>query len=172
MILTQMKYLFTVLATLTLGFAITGCANKKDHANIPGIDGDYVLGTPLADRTEGSSFLSNKVIKGKFQPIYFGFDSFAVSDSEMMKLGQVADGLHGMKNDVIIAGFTDDRGTEEYNRGLGERRALAVRQALIGLGINGSRIQTVSFGKELPADPGSGEEAWAKNRRAEFGIIK
>lgn len=166
-----MKRLLTVFATLAMGLAITGCANKKGQS-IPGIDGDYVLGTPLADRVEGSPFFSDSVVKGRFDPVYFAYDSFTVSDAEMMKLGQVADSMRGMKNDVIIAGFTDDRGTEEYNRGLGERRALAVRQSLIGLGVKGSRIQTVSFGKEMPADPGYGDAAWAKNRRAEFGVIK
>jgi peptidoglycan-associated lipoprotein len=73
---------------------------------------------------------------------------------------------------LIVAGFTDDRGTEEYNRGLGERRALAVRQALINAGMPAGRIQTVSFGEEMPADSGSSEAAWAKNRRAEFGVVK
>jgi peptidoglycan-associated lipoprotein len=73
---------------------------------------------------------------------------------------------------LIIAGFTDERGTEEYNRGLGERRALAVREALISQGISGGRIQTVSFGEEMPANPGSGEAAWAANRRAEFGVVR
>jgi peptidoglycan-associated lipoprotein len=77
-----------------------------------------------------------------------------------------------MSKDIIIAGFTDERGTEEYNRGLGERRAQAVRDALIGMGVNGARLQTVSFGEDMPADPGSGEEAWAKNRRAEFGVVR
>jgi peptidoglycan-associated lipoprotein len=75
-------------------------------------------------------------------------------------------------NDVIVAGFTDERGTEEYNRGLGERRALAVREALIGMGIGGGRVQTVSFGEEMPLASGSYEAAWAANRRAEFGVIR
>jgi len=167
-----MKNRLLLIIPLAVGFALSGCATKKSGEAIPGVDGDYVLGTPLSERVEGSPFFSNKVTKGRFAPIYFGYDSFTVSDAEFVKLGAVADGMRGMKNDVIIAGFTDDRGTEEYNRGLGERRALAVREALIGLGIKGSRLQTVSFGKEMPADPGSGEAAWAKNRRAEFGVIK
>ena len=73
---------------------------------------------------------------------------------------------------VILAGFTDERGTAEYNRGLGERRAQAVRQALIEKGLPASRIQTVSFGAEMPVDSASNESAWAKNRRAEFGVTK
>lgn len=84
----------------------------------------------------------------------------------------VADFARGSGNTIIIAGFTDERGTPEYNRGLGERRALSVREELIRLGVNGGRLQTVSFGAEMPADPGSGEAAWAKNRRAEFGVVR
>ena len=75
-------------------------------------------------------------------------------------------------NTIILAGFTDERGTPEYNRGLGERRAQAVRDALIHAGADGSRIQTVSFGAEMPADSGSSESAWAKNRRGEFGVVR
>ena len=105
-------------------------------------------------------------------PVQFGFDSFEVSGSEMGKVQAVADHMRSSKQDVIIAGFTDERGTEEYNRGLGERRALAVREALIGMGIGGGRVQTVSFGEEMPVNPGSGEAAWAANRRAEIGLIR
>jgi len=84
----------------------------------------------------------------------------------------VAGAMKRMPNNIIVAGFTDNRGTEEYNRGLGERRAEAVREALIGMGVNASRLQTVSFGADMPADPGDSEAAYAKNRRAEFGVVK
>jgi len=80
--------------------------------------------------------------------------------------------MKSSQNTIILAGFTDERGTAEYNRGLGERRAQAVRSALISLGADGNKLQTVSFGAEMPADPGSGESAWAKNRRTEFGVVK
>ena len=166
-----MKHLLFLAAALVFVSGFAGCAKKSDQLTT-GVDGDYVVGTPLSERRDGSAFFSDKVIKGKFEPVYFAYDSFEVSDQQLVNVGQVADALRGMKNDIIIAGFTDDRGTEEYNRVLGEKRALAVRQALIGLGVNAGRIQTVSFGMEMPADPGSGDAAWAKNRRAEFGIIK
>ena len=80
--------------------------------------------------------------------------------------------MKSMSQTVIIAGFTDERGTEEYNRGLGEKRAQSVRDALISKGVSGGRIQTVSFGEEMPADSGNNESAWAMNRRAEFGVVK
>lgn len=71
----------------------------------------------------------------------------------------MAESLRSSGQTVIIAGFTDDRGTEEYNRSLGERRALAVRQALIAKGIAARKVQTVSFGKEMPLDTASNETA-------------
>lgn len=146
------------------------CATKKDR--YAGVDGDFVSGVPLPDRADGASYLGGNVSKGQFPPVQFGYDSFEVSASEMPKVQSVAQSMKGSKNDLIIAGFTDERGTEEYNRGLGERRALAVREALIKQGVNGGRIQTVSFGEEMPVDAGGGESAWAANRRAEFGVIR
>lgn len=155
-----------LIAAVTLG----ACASKKDQ--FAGIDGDFVDGIPLPQRQDGASFLGGNVNRGQFAPVQFGFDRFDVSAAEMPKVQAVAEAMRGSRNDLIIAGFTDERGTAEYNRGLGERRALAVREALIGMGLSGGRIQTVSFGAEMPVDPGSNEAAWAANRRAEFGVIR
>lgn len=166
-----MKHLLQILFVCVLGIALSACANRsKDQ--FAGIDGDFVLGTPLPDRVAGANFFGDTVQRGQFPPVYFAFDSFDVSGAEMGKVQNIATAMRGFPNDIIIAGFTDERGTEEYNRGLGERRAQAVRSALISLGIDGNRIQTVSFGKEMPADPASNEAAWALNRRAEFGVIR
>ena len=104
--------------------------------------------------------------------MHFAFDSSSVSADERPKLQAVADFCRSERNNIIIAGFTDERGTPEYNRGLGERRALTVREELIKLGVSSRRLQTVSFGAEMPADSGSNESAWAKNRRAEFGLVR
>jgi peptidoglycan-associated lipoprotein len=166
-----MKKSIVFAAGLCVVLLAASCKTKpKDE--YAGIDGDYVSGVPLPDRADGSSYLGGNVAKGQFQPVQFGFDSFEVSGGEMGKVQAVADFMRSAKGDVIIAGFTDDRGTEEYNRGLGERRALAVREALIGKGISGGRVQTVSFGEEMPVSSGGGEAAWAANRRAEFGVIR
>lgn len=72
---------------------------------------------------------------------------------------------------VTIEGHCDERGTEEYNRALGERRALAVREYLVRLGVQGSRVRTISYGFDRPVDPGHNESAWSKNRRGEFIIL-
>lgn len=167
-----MKSTHVLALAVCAALAFTSCAGKKKGDDYAGVDGDYVTGTPLPDRVDGANFFGGNVNRSQFEPVYFGYDSFSVSDSELLKLETVASSLKGRKNDLIIAGFTDDRGTEEYNRGLGERRAQAVRESLISMGVGADRIQTVSFGEEMPADPGSGEDAYAKNRRAEFGVVK
>ncbi len=150
---------------------LPGCTPKKGGEGA-GSTGDYVTGTPLPERQEGTSFLSGNVDRQQFQPIYFAFDSQTIQSSENGKIQQIASFLQQGNSQIIIAGFTDERGTAEYNRGLGERRAESVREALIASGANAQNIQTVSFGAEMPADPASNEEAWAKNRRAEIGVVK
>jgi peptidoglycan-associated lipoprotein len=166
------RFLFPiVLALFTLSFSAC-VGGKKGGAGTGAADGDYVSGTPLPDRQEGVSFMGSNVDRSQFKPVYFGFDSYTISGGESGKIEQVASFMKSGGNTLIIAGFTDERGTPEYNRGLGERRAQTVREALIKAGADGSRIQTVSFGAEMPADSGSGESAWAKNRRAEFGVVR
>ena len=72
---------------------------------------------------------------------------------------------------IRIEGNADERGTREYNLALGARRANAVRDYLVGRGVTADRISTISFGKEQPIDPGSGEDAWQKNRNAHTAIV-
>ena len=73
---------------------------------------------------------------------------------------------------LVVEGNCDERGTNEYNISLGERRALAVREQLIALGVDGARVQTVSYGEERPVDAGHDENAWVKNRRADFAFYR
>ena len=168
-----MKFLLRFAFAAVLATSLGACAKNKQGAGAAGgADGDYVSGTPLADRQEGVSFLGSNVDRNRFAPVYFGFDSHSVEGGERGKIDQVAQHLQSGGGTVIVAGFTDERGTPEYNRGLGERRAQAVREALIRAGADAGNIQTVSFGAEMPADAGSNESAWAKNRRAEFGVVR
>ena len=152
-----------------------GCAmfqKKGAGAGGEGGDNDTVGGTPLPERQEGVSFMGDNVDKHKFPPVHFAFDSYAIDSADEGTLQAVAQFLQSNPNTIIIAGFTDERGTPEYNRGLGESRAEAVRDYLLHKGADNSKIQTVSFGAEMPVDPASNEDAWAKNRRAEFGVVK
>ena len=154
-----------------LAAALTACQPQQKQG-YAGVEGDTVNGVPLPERQEGTSFFGSNVSRSQFPPVYFTYDSSDIQSSETGKLHQLADFMKRAPNNIILAGFTDERGTEEYNRALGERRAQATRNYLISLGVSGSRIQTVSFGLEMPADPGHNEAAWAKNRRSETGMIK
>lgn len=102
--------------------------------------------------------------------VYFAYDRATVGAAERPKVETLATFLKDHPNYyVIIEGHCDERGSDEYNRALGERRALAVRDYLVSLGIADSRIQTLSYGEERPALPDATTEAQhAKNRRCEF----
>jgi peptidoglycan-associated lipoprotein len=101
--------------------------------------------------------------------IYFDFDSFVVKPEFQSVLAAHAKFLReNASAKVSIAGHTDDRGGREYNLALGQKRAEAVKKALTLLGATENQLEAVSFGKEKPADPGQGEAAFAKNRRAEL----
>ena len=106
----------------------------------------------------------------EFAPLYFPYDQNTISSSEESKVSAVAQYLLGHSEaGVVIEGYCDERGTEEYNRALGERRALAASEMLIDIyGIEASRVKTVSYGEERPAVSGTGESVWSKNRRDEF----
>lgn len=104
--------------------------------------------------------------------IHFAFDSAAIKKGEKDNLVAVASALKsGLNDKLLIEGNCDERGTDEYNRALGERRALAAREALAKLGVSADRIRTLSNGKDKPADPGHDDSAWAKNRNDTFVLL-
>jgi peptidoglycan-associated lipoprotein len=104
-----------------------------------------------------------------FQPVFFALDSTEIDAAGQQILTTNAGILKKYPEWVItIEGHADERGTAEYNLALGSRRASAARDYLIGLGIPGDRLRTVSYGKEFPFDPTHTESAWSKNRRAHF----
>lgn len=101
--------------------------------------------------------------------IYFEFDSYDLSPSAMATLREDATWLKSHPGaPVVVEGHCDERGTIEYNLALGEKRAASVREFLVNLGLDRSRLQIKSYGEEHPAVPGHGEDAWSKNRRADF----
>ena len=109
--------------------------------------------------------------QGVLATVFFAFDSSELTDAAR---GTLRENSAWLKNNsqyrVVIEGHCDERGTIEYNLALGDRRAGAVRDYLSSLGVSASRMRVVSYGEERPADPGHGESAWAKNRRAAFVI--
>ena len=104
---------------------------------------------------------------GLLKDIYFEFDRYDVRPQDAEILKQNAAWLTKSPNAKIqIEGHCDERGTNEYNLALGERRANSAKKYLVSLGVKADRISTITYGKERPLDPAHTEEAWAKNRRA------
>ena len=104
--------------------------------------------------------------------VYFDLDSHDIRDDAQPILDGQANWLKRYPSvRVRIEGNADERGTREYNLALGARRANAVRDFLVNRGITADRISTISFGKEQPIDPGTGEEAWQKNRNGHTAIV-
>jgi peptidoglycan-associated lipoprotein len=106
--------------------------------------------------------------EGVLKTVYFSFDQYDLDDPARTVLQANSSWLGGVGKqvDIRVEGHCDERGTIEYNLALGERRASAVREYLVSLGVDSQRIRIVSYGEEQPADPGHTEAAWAKNRRA------
>ncbi len=174
-----MTVLMVLLALAMVGS--TGCLKKKKKAidaNAP--FGDQVIvgynpdGTPiygsaadaaaLAARTEGA-----EIAAGQFEAVRFDYDSQQLNPSEQGKIdAAVAYLQQNATYGVIVEGHCDERGSNEYNLALGERRSLAVRAAMISAGIDGARVQTRSYGEERPVAFGHDEGSWSLNRRAEF----
>ena len=105
--------------------------------------------------------------RGVLGPIYFSYDRYDLNEEARRILRKNQDWLRDNPSfPVRVEGHCDERGTLEYNLALGERRAKAVRDYLVDLGVDASRIRIVTYGEERPEDPGHGERAWSKNRRA------
>ena len=105
------------------------------------------------------------------EDIHFDFDSSALQPMAREVLQRKADFLFELVDaSIIIEGHCDERGTEAYNIALGDRRAESAKAFLVDIGIDPSRMTTISYGEERPVDPASNAEAWAKNRRVHFVI--
>jgi peptidoglycan-associated lipoprotein len=105
--------------------------------------------------------------------VYFDFDQSSVRKGEQGKIENVVNYLKGHPNELILVeGHCDERGTEEYNRALGEKRSLSIREYLARTGIDPARIHTRSYGEDRPAVLASNDSAWAKNRRGEFVLLR
>ena len=151
----------------------SGGAGSAEINSIGGIHGGAAGPAEWNSATPGPYDDFGIPIPGVTLPtVYFQFDSSRISSSESPKLDEIASYL--MSNSgtgVVIEGNCDSRGSDEYNRALGERRALAAKEYLTGRGVAESRIRTISYGEERPAVQGEDEAARAKNRRDEFVAV-
>ena len=143
---------------------------QKEEALTPAEKGDRQA---RLDDIQRAQELADEIRKFESESIYFDFDKSDLKPPARAILKKKAEWLR--MNPVYslrIEGHCDERGTNEYNLALGERRAHSAMRFLMALGISGNRISTLSYGEERPAAPGHNEEAWAKNRRDEFTLIK
>lgn len=133
--------------------------NNSTASAYEGIDNAVLSEETLKLREELSAVTDNTVL--------FSFDSSAVNPEAQAELKTIAGFILSRDNvgKIIIEGHCDERGTREYNLSLGERRAVAIKKYLISLGVNSDLIDTISYGKEQPADASNTPAAWAKNRR-------
>jgi len=196
--MTSLKQVGLVLAAL-MAATSTGCKTKpKNITPIPGGNasvagsgsllgrdssgtvnggGDVVTvdqsgNIGLSDLDEFENMLMDRDALAA-QTVYFEVDRSEIHPDDLGKVEAVAGILaQDAQNKVLIEGHCDERGTEEYNRALGERRALSVRDALSGLGVSADRVRTMSFGEDRPADPGLNDAAYSRNRRGEFVLLK
>jgi len=127
------------------------------------------------DNPAGEDFTVNDASgeNGPLEDVHFEYDKADLGDEARGLLEKHALWLQNHRAaKVTIEGHCDERGTVDYNLALGDKRARAVRDYLVSLGVTGDRLQTVSFGKERPLDPAANEQAYAKNRRAHFVVSR
>ena len=170
--------LLTLAAVLLLG---SGCSKLRRGKKGSGmLAGDDVIGGVSATDIDTGMLGEDRFMDGQpygaagqFAPVFFAYDSSQIDASERSKIDAVADVMTRDRGlSLIVEGHCDERGSREYNLALGEHRALAVRAYLIGLGVEGDRITTKSYGEENPAAYGHDEASWSQNRRAAFMLMQ
>jgi len=188
------KYMVILVFTLCLGLVVIGCPKKTAMKEEPSMKTAQELAAEReraaklkeeeAKRLREKEFEKSMVVKKEpgmagevfeskmLKDIHFDFDKYDIRpmDAEILKENAALLMKHPRVK-VQIEGHCDERGTNEYNLALGERRANAAKKYLMSLGIPMDQISTISYGEEYPVDPGHHEEAWAKNRRGHFIIL-
>ncbi len=179
------KFVMGVVIVMAL-FGFFGCAKKGQVAPGPEEIEPGGAETPVGGAAAGTAGeeeqgLSEETlqagthqeIQAQLEDIHFDFDKYNIQPAARLILKKNYEVLRGVPNaEVLIEGFCDERGTVEYNLALGQRRANAARDYLVSLGMDAGRVSTVSYGEERPLDPAHNEEAWAKNRRCHFVLLK
>lgn len=173
---TNLRSLGVIVLAFAMVAAIGGC--KSDSGAIdPGFtastdDDSGGLGTIEPTTGEGLPEIDSTILfgpHGTLKTIYFEYNSYALRSDALDALQANAGEIKRTPNVVIqIEGHCDERGTQEYNLALGEKRALATREHLINLGVSGDRLITISYGEEDPVAMGHDESSWSQNRRSQF----
>lgn len=158
-----------LILAVTLG--VTGCgSSKKKSGNNDGANPSM----ESSNRSNADFELNGDSDSGKagpLQTVFFGFNSAQLSSSTRAALDANAQVLKDNDDvEIQVEGHCDERGGVQYNLALGERRARAVKNYLVSMGVSASRISTISFGKERPVSFGHDESSWSRNRRANFVV--
>ena len=164
--------LISAAAVFTTGCKLPWMKNRTSSTANTGT-GTFKLPEDTSTLGDRKNFAGLNPATGQVDPVLFGYDSAQIEATEQTKIQAVADYMKANPQvKVSIEGNCDERGSAEYNLSLGERRALAARAFLVSQGIDAARIETKSFGKEMPKDPGHTEDAWRANRRDEFKLLQ
>lgn len=159
------------LLAAALCVAGSGCSRKIVKPDAPD-QVSYPAGVFTAPPSGTVSEQEIQGIQARLHAVYFDYDSFTLTPDAQTALQTNAETLKASPHiRVVVEGHCDERGTDEYNLALGERRARSTVGFLAGLGISPDRLTTVSYGSELPLDPGHNESAYAKNRRASLRVV-
>jgi len=153
------------LAVATLAFGCASSGGDEEAATPAG-------GSEFVDNSAGdTSGMSSEGQRGLLENVLFDYDSSAIrSDQRVVLQGNASKIGQNSWKMIVVEGHCDERGSEEYNLALGERRAAAVKQYLVDSGVSGAKLDTVSFGEAKAAVQGHDESAWKWNRRAEFVV--
>ncbi|MBD3766713.1 MAG: peptidoglycan-associated lipoprotein Pal [Gammaproteobacteria bacterium] len=156
---------FNLFAMAAAGLVLAGCSSTPTEE---GTKTTAAPATPVVGATAASAAAPAAPAATAGSVVYFDFDRAEVKPEYMAVIKAQAARLAGNAKKVTLEGHADERGTREYNLGLGERRAKSVAEVLKANGITADRIKMVSFGEDRPAVEGHDESAWSKNRRVEF----
>lgn len=165
--------MLTIMGLVLIGLVFSSCGKKKEIVpEAPPIDTTTKAEEPPPTLPPTPPPPPPKLQESQLMTVHFDFDKFNLRDDARASLDNNFNLLSEFPDVMVkIEGHCDERGTVEYNLSLGEKRAKATMDYLIGLGVSESRMSIISYGKERPIDNASNEDAWTKNRRSEFRIV-
>lgn len=171
----HLRLSFAMIFALCAVVALSSCSKKDVTEGEPGFTTEGGGGgAAVGDAGTGNTGTAGDAgsTNASMQTALFPFDSYKLTNSARAAIKANAEWMKANPSaSVQVEGHCDERGTTEYNLALGERRANAALEYMVKLGVEKSRLSTISYGKERPVDPGHDEGAWAKNRRAEFVVL-
>jgi len=186
-----MKQLLVLVVVVAVGILIPACKSSTKNVPPPAPPepvemtpaepapteppADFVTEEPETEELPSDTSELNRLAqeRGWIRDAFFEYDSSTLTDQAREALQASASWLKGYPQyGLLVEGHCDERGTEQYNLALGDRRAASARDYLVSLGIDASRIRTISYGEERPFDTGTTEAAFAKNRRAHLVLTR